>query len=138
MVVTFSSDREAESTGHLRPEAAAPDEKELGTTITYAAQPEVDIEDIVGRSTYAALVNATYALTGPNADGVPSPALPERMTQVVEAHFQTLPPGVAEFDHYRRSEFLLANRAAVLAALPDSDDALDRFERLFKDLTALP
>ncbi len=104
----------------------------------YAGQAEADIEDILGRPLYAALVNKCYTLDD-------SKKIPEnkpkgvsiRIIEEVESHFRTLSADDPEFDHYSPASFLLENTADLRASLPGIDDALDKFEKLFKDLNAL-
>jgi len=48
-----------------------------------------------------------------------------------------LPPAIAEFDHYRPAEFLMANSTRLKKVLPELGAALDRFEKLFTDLNKL-
>lgn len=109
-------------------------EKHVLTVDVYAGQPEADIEDLVGRDNYTSLVNATYGLDAKTAATIPPPAEPARIVQFFEQHFRTLPPAVAEFDHYQPALYLLTNRSLKLPCL---STALDRFEALYKDLNGL-
>jgi hypothetical protein len=106
------------------------------TADMYAGQPEADIEDLVGRESYIELVKLAYDL-GPQHALPSSRAVnaPNRVVKEVEEHFRTLPPSVAEFDHYRPSEFLTLQGTAF--NLPGIDSALDRFEALFRDLNGM-
>ncbi len=111
-------------------------DSQILTADAYAGQTEGDIEDLLGKQMYPALVNDTYALG--QAHQVPAGgAAPVRVLEHVEKHFMTLPPQIAEFDHFRPSDHLMQNRAAVFGKLPDVDVALDRFEKLIKDVNAL-
>jgi predicted ATPase len=103
------------------------------TADSYAGQPEADIEDIIGADNYVALVNATYNLSGTQAVAVPG-TMPTRIVKHVEAHFQTLPLGAPEFDHFAPSRYLIERGTAFL---PDEPGALARFEKLFVDLNGL-
>lgn len=95
---------------------------------------EADIEDIIGRDNYVALVNATYSLSGKNvAPKSKRSTAPVRVTVEVADHFKTLPPAVPEYDHFAPARYLVTTSLS----LPDVDGALDRFECLFKDLNAL-
>lgn len=108
------------------------------TADMFAGQAEADTEDLIGRSAYAALVNETYAL--PAAQAIKAKNLPEaspRTVVNVEAYFRTLPPEVAEFDHYRPALHLVENQGTIFQKLPDVDQALDRFEKLFVELNKL-
>jgi hypothetical protein len=104
----------------------------------YAGQAEADIEDIVGRDNYVALVNLAYALPAKNRlPAKKSASAPDLATEEAKTHFQTVPPGIAEYDHFTPSSFLVENAATVRPKFPDLAGALDRFEQLFKDLNAL-
>lgn len=104
----------------------------------YTGEDESDIEDIIGRHTYIALVNQCYGLHNGEAlpDGKPYTA-PKLVVSEVEAHFRSLPTGAPIFDHYRPASFLAENPTKLKKNLPELDEALDRFEKLFKDLNLL-
>ncbi len=102
----------------------------------YAGQQEADIEDVIGREAYIALVNDCYELIGQAA--LPArkpPKAPMRLVKEVEDHFRTNAVTGPEFDHFRPSEFLTAK--GIEHELPGLGKALDRFEKLFQDLNAL-
>jgi len=104
----------------------------------YVNQVEADIEDLLGRSLYIALVNKCYALNDAHKLPVRKPPdAPLRVVKEVEDHFRTLPPDVPEFDHTSPALFLMENTAKLRTVLPYLDRALDKFERLFKDLNVL-
>jgi hypothetical protein len=63
--------------------------------------------------------------------------LHRQVVKEVEDHFRDLPTKVPEFDHYAPASFLVENAGTLRATLPDLDQALDRFEPLFKYLNAL-
>lgn len=107
------------------------------TANTYAGQAEGDTEDILGKQMYPALVNAAYALPAAQQVAAGPAAGPVRVLEHVQTHFKTLPPGVPEFDHFHPSDHLMQNRTQLFAALPDAAAALDRFEKLIKDINAL-
>jgi len=97
---------------------------------------ESDIEDILGRSFYIALVNAAYGLKAPNRLSAPKPKeAPVRVAVEVADRFKTMPATVAEYDHYAPAEYLVMHPNTVSS--PHLDEALERFERLFEDLNAL-
>lgn len=108
------------------------------TVDSYTGQPEADVEDMLGRSLYAALVNKCYKL--PKTRAVPS-VMPRdgsvRVVKDVERHFATLPATVPEFDHYTPATYLIEHSAELVSELPEVDAALDRFETLFIDLNVL-
>jgi predicted ATP-binding protein involved in virulence len=104
----------------------------------YVDQDEADVEDLLGRSFYTTLVNKCYSLDEPHSLPIERPSdAPIRVLKEVENHFATLPPDVPEFDHYKPASFLMENTAELRTALPDLDQALDKFEKVFKDLNAL-
>ena len=108
-------------------------DKRVLTADTYAGQPEADIEDILGKEFYVALVNKAYRLIG--SDMFISPAT-GRLIKHVEDHFRILPSTYDEFDHYKPAGWLFeANDEG--AALPGIDGALDRMEKVIRDLNAL-
>ena len=107
------------------------------TADAYTSTTEADIEDVMGTTVYVALVNKTYALD----DGCAVRASPSsgRVLARVEAHFGALAPNSPEFDHYEPAVYLTEHVADAESAdaLPDKVSALERFERLFRDLNAL-
>ena len=91
-----------------------------------------DIEDLIGRDTYFALVNACYKLSRARRVGrarQPSPR--GRVAQEVAEHFETLPPDMPRFDDYAPAKYLTENSKKLMRKLPNLDRALDRFEKLF-------
>lgn len=104
-------------------------EARIITVNAYTCTEEADIEDMIGRHGYTALVKEAYGLKELKLDDKPT----ERVVKDVEDAFRMLPPETAEFDHFFPSSFLIEN-PAVIKTLPGYDVALDRFEQLFKDL----
>jgi hypothetical protein len=103
----------------------------------YAGQDEADVEDIIGRTTYVALVNKCYGLKRPNAMPAKVPlGTNKRIVKAVEQHFALLPPTIPEFDHYSPAVYLTEHSAELRDSLPDLTAALDRFETMFRDLNA--
>lgn len=104
----------------------------------YTGEDESDIEDIIGRHTYIALVNQCYGLHNGEAlpDGKPYTAS-KLVVSEVEEHFRSLPTGAPIFDHYRPASFLAENSTKLKKNFPELDGALCRFEKLFKDLNLL-
>lgn len=104
----------------------------------YAGQDEADVEDIIGRANYVALVNAAYGLKRPNALPAKKPReVPIRVLQEVHKHFDVLPPTIPNFDHYTPAAYLTEHAADLRDSLPDLEGTLERFEALFRDLNAL-
>jgi hypothetical protein len=103
----------------------------------YAGQGEADVEDMLSRSLYVALVNECYNLKAHKLAKSKPAGAPERVVKEVETHFRTLPATVPNFDHYAPALYLMENAAMLRSTLPDLDRALDRFEKLFAELNAL-
>jgi hypothetical protein len=55
----------------------------------------------------------------------------------VEAYFASMPPWAPRFDSFAPAAYLFENTATLRATLPDLGLALDRFEKLFRDLHSL-
>jgi len=101
----------------------------------YIEGDEADLEDILGRHLYISLVNKCYSLDESQQIPYKKPRdAPERVILEVESHFKTLP---ITFDHYTPAVFLTENTAELRKALPKLDEALRRFERLFKDINSI-
>jgi predicted ATP-dependent endonuclease of OLD family len=107
-------------------------EAQVFTANNYTGTGEADIEDLIGRDGYITLVIKAYNLSNLTLADKPS----SRVVKDVEDAFRTLPVDSPEFDHYRPSSFLVEN-PGVLKSLPNYQEALDRFEKLFSDLNAL-
>lgn len=104
----------------------------------YSAQPEADIEDLLGRSLYLTLVNRCYSLEESQQLPREKPAeAPLRVVEEVGKHFAALSPALPEFDHSAPASFLMENTAELRSVLPGLDQALDRFEKLFRDVNKL-
>jgi predicted ATP-dependent endonuclease of OLD family len=96
---------------------------------------EADIEDVIGRELYVALVNRAYDLRGKRVLGVVRPNdASERVTVEVETYFKTLGTNDPEYDHFEPARHLVASGAEDL---PGLDAVLERFESLFAAVNAL-
>jgi DNA-binding response OmpR family regulator len=86
-----------------------------GDLKTKLASFEAGVDDILtGRENYVALVNQAYGLTAKTR--LPAKKLSGVLALVaveVKTHFQTLPPGVPEFDHFFPSSYLVENAPSV-------------------------
>lgn len=108
------------------------------TVDTYADKPQADTEDLLGNEGYVALVNAAYGLVGESAispsigDGSP---IVGRIVKHVEQAFHAPKPGEDDFNHTTPADWLV--RQGIEYNLRGESAALDRFERLFKDLNRL-
>ena len=98
----------------------------------YTGADEADVEDLLGRDGYVALVTKAYALRSFN---LASPGS-GRVVKDVEDAFRVMDPATPEFDHFFPSSYIIEH-PAVIKALPGHAEALDRFEALFKDLNKL-
>ncbi|MBL9081579.1 MAG: AAA family ATPase [Planctomycetales bacterium] len=99
------------------------------TADVYAEQEQADIEDVIGREAYVALVNACYGLQAEKMLSAEKPVdAPMRCVQEAELT-------VDGFDHFRPAEFL--TKQGLDFQVPGLEKALDRFEVLFRDLNAL-
>jgi len=105
------------------------------TADMYAGQDEADVEDMIGRATYVALVNAAYGLSGPNSVSL-SGLAGGRVVEAVSAHL-ALSSVADSFDHYRPAEYLFENSSQMRAKLPDISRSLDTFEKLFVEINRL-
>lgn len=105
------------------------------TAESYAGQPEADVEDLLGATTFVELVNRLLGLKAGTA--LTAPAERARIVKAVEDQLRVRPAPSPDFDHYAPSMFLFENRAQLFKDLPEADAALGRFEQFFKDLNAL-
>jgi hypothetical protein len=104
----------------------------------YVDQEDADVEDLIGRPVYITLVHACYGLNEATAlpDERPDDA-PVCVVEEVTRHFAALPPWSPRYDPYGPAAFLVEHAATLRPMLPPTDDALARFENLFKDLNSL-
>lgn len=107
-------------------------------TSDFISEEDSDIEDIVGRSLYIELVNQALQLSGQHIIPPIKPAdASSRVVKEVEAHCRTLPIGYPEYNHYLPVEYLLSLSNEDVQNLPSLDEALDRFEPIFKKINSL-
>ncbi len=101
-------------------------------------QAEADIEDVLGRATYIELVKRCYELkVGDELPDTRSASASIRVVKEVEAHFATLAKYRA-FDHYEPADYFIEHRPELLEKLPEIDKALDRFEKIFREINNHP
>jgi energy-coupling factor transporter ATP-binding protein EcfA2 len=123
----------------LRERGSLPSDHVLSAD-SYVGKNEADVEDLVGRPLYSAVVNARYGLKGAemfSSDGHVSSG--PRAVKEAEAHFERLKQTMKDpplLDHYSPAAYL-AEHAAEYRKSSGYNEALDRFERLFRDLNAL-
>jgi predicted ATPase len=111
-------------------------DKHLLTLDTYSGQKQADIEDVLGREFYVALVNMAYDLRNHAVPTAKPATAQERVVKEVEAHFATLPPHYPESDHMTPAEWLFRGSDDG-AEQPGFKDALAKMEKLVGDLNAL-
>jgi energy-coupling factor transporter ATP-binding protein EcfA2 len=102
----------------------------------YLNQTEADMEDMIGRETFADLVNRAYGLKEWSA--LPPSKMngaPPRVVEETTAHFKKLdyPP----FDRMIPASYLINHGEELRAQLPGLDSAVLRFEDLMRDLNRL-
>ncbi len=102
------------------------------------ATMEADVEDILGRDLYLALVTACYQLDKKDQfRAAKSTDAPELVVKEASEHMLTVSASVPAFDHYAPAAFLVANWGDLKDTLPGVDGALDRFEEFFEQVNAL-
>jgi hypothetical protein len=103
----------------------------------YVAQTEADFEDLIGRRLYNALLANTYRLRRRDQlpENKPDDA-PTRLVQETEMRFGRL-HRYGRFDRFEPARYLTVTSRQVIARYSGFSGALERFERLFKDLNAL-
>ncbi|UCG57238.1 MAG: AAA family ATPase [Phycisphaerales bacterium] len=103
----------------------------------YAGVENGGLEELLGRQTYFALVNKCYKLPR-RRRLVPTAGATSYVgvVQEAQARFATTGNEVAPFDPYVPAEYLSETGKKLVRKLPNLDQALDRFERLFVDVNA--
>ncbi|MCX6551503.1 MAG: AAA family ATPase [Acidobacteria bacterium] len=103
----------------------------------YVDREDGQVEDLMGRRLYRELVTGAYGLKESTilADE-PGEETP-RVVAEVERHFASMPPWAPRFDSFAPASYLFENTATLRVALPELDAALDRFEKLLRDLNSL-
>jgi len=112
--------------------------------LTYAGVlglEEADLEDVFHPALYLAIVNSAYELKGKNELNLEK--LNEvkietgRLVKKVEALFRTLPPDVAEFDHYTPMDWLIRNSALLDGKAPGVQETLQNADKIMSALNAV-
>jgi len=104
----------------------------------YADREDAQIEDLLGRQMYRELVMGAFNLSESAVltDGM-SDEPSSRLVDEVERYFATMPPWAPRFDSFAPASYLLEHSATLRVTLPGLDQALDRFEKLFRDLNGI-
>ena len=104
----------------------------------FTGTAEADVEDILGRDLYLALVTATYNLSKKDQFPSAKPAdAPDLVVKEATEHMLAVSASVPAFDHYTPAAFLVEHWGELKGSLPGVDAALDRFEAFFKQVNAL-
>jgi energy-coupling factor transporter ATP-binding protein EcfA2 len=107
----------------------------------YVDREDAQIEDLLGRALYRELVTGAYGLQESTIlagdDGIGSDGPRPRLVTEVQQHFASMPPWAPRFDSFAPASYLFENTATLRVALPGLEEALDRFEKLFRDLNSL-
>jgi energy-coupling factor transporter ATP-binding protein EcfA2 len=133
-VLTNLAAGERASVRSIREKRMLRDGQVLTADMFLDGQHEADIEDLLGRGLYKALVSATFALPhGQRLERISGPEAPARVVQEVEDHFKLLPSDAPQFNRFSPAPYLLQHHSDF-AGHVDLDSALDRFERIFTTL----
>jgi hypothetical protein len=112
-------------------------ENHLLTADTYAGQKEADIEDVLGREFYFALLTEAYHLNDTVTLPKTKPAdAAERVLLEAKARFATMPSYIQEFSHEYPAEFLFQS-AAEGTKLKRFKQAMERMDKLIDDINNL-
>ena len=114
------------------------DEGHTSRTTDFTDTEEADIEDLLGWNLYAGLVNGAMGI--PQETQLPADEPHDcevRVIKEVEKRVGLLPPGIPEFDHYLPAQHLDRLTPGQIDELPGLEDALDRFEAVFRRLNGL-
>jgi hypothetical protein len=104
----------------------------------YVDLEDAQIEDMLGRALFRDLVTGAFNLADAAVlPGEAPPDGPQRVVGEVERFFQSMPPWAPKFDSFAPASYLFENTATMRVALPGLDAALDRFEKLFRDLNGI-
>jgi predicted ATP-dependent endonuclease of OLD family len=105
------------------------------TCADFTTQAEADVEDLFEAELFVEMLNGAYKPPAANVvtkDGLLAAAPTPRIVKKAEALFKLMPAGVAEFDHFGASRWLLENPSVLDADSPSVNATLDRFEQVFK------
>jgi energy-coupling factor transporter ATP-binding protein EcfA2 len=103
----------------------------------YVDREDAQLEDLLGRRLFRELVIGAYGLEESGVLNDEPGASSRRVIADVEAYFASMPPWAPRFDSFTPASYLFENTATLRSTLPDLGIALDRFEKLFRDLHSL-
>ncbi len=107
-------------------------------TVDFVSQKDADIEDLVGWSMVSDLIHRGMEL--PTANKIPDdkPKTSEvRVAKLIDEHMKNLPPHFSEYNHYTPVKSLVKIDMGDVDSIKGIEDALSRFEKLFKSLNTL-
>ena len=110
------------------------------TCADFVDQSEADVEDLLGQDLFVQILNAAYNV--PTEHELSVEKLMElegtpRIVKRAEELFRLMPDSVAEFDHFRPSQWLLENSTVIDNESAALNTTLVRFEALFKTFNSL-
>lgn len=104
----------------------------------FTGSAEADVEDMLGRELYVALVSACYGLAKKDQFAAKKPAdASDLVAKEASEHMLTAAATVPQFDHYAPAAHLVAHWGELKDTLPGIDAALVRFEAFFEQVNAL-
>jgi hypothetical protein len=103
----------------------------------YVDLEDAQVEDLLGRPLYRELVTGAYGMEESEVLIDDPEDAPRRLIADVEAYFASMPPWAPRFDAFAPASYLYEHTATLRSTLPELGEALDRFEKLFRDLHRL-
>lgn len=103
-------------------------------------QAEADVEDIFDIDLFVQILNKTYAPPASHtvtSTSLVAAAATVRIVKKAEALFKLMPTGIAEFDHFSPSRWLLENPSLLDEDTPAVANTLDRAEHIFNSFNQL-
>ncbi|HNV04133.1 MAG TPA: AAA family ATPase [Vicinamibacterales bacterium] len=103
----------------------------------YVDLEDAQVEDLLGRRLFRELVTGAYGLEESAVLDEGESAAARRVVAEVEAYFASMPPWAPRFDSFAPASYLFERTSTLRSTLPELGAALDRFEKLFRDLHSL-
>lgn len=114
---------------------------QVWTVADFTGKAESDVEDLFHPEIYLSLVNKAYSLSGNQRVDQKKLAQvqpqSERIVKLVEGVFRTMPPETPEFDHFTPADWLLRHPDVFSGENKETQDTLDRCEKVFSTLNGL-